>query len=118
MDCSDVQVNNAGIGSSGPLADGDLAALDRVFETNVRAVVHLTSLCIPHLENTKGCVLNVSSEAGIRPVRLGDFLPKHIFSLQLVFLSYYNLTKAALDQYTRCLAYELAPRGIRVNSIK
>ena len=30
----------------------------------------------------------------------------------------YNVSKAALDQFTRCVALELAPKQVRVNSVK
>lgn len=56
--------------------------LDWTFDLNIRrlkkalrkckfsyfSVVHLTSLCVPHLEKTKGCVVNVSSVVRMRPV--------------------------------------------------
>ena len=38
----------------------------RVMATNVRAVLHLTMLAVPHLEKTEGNVVNVSSVNGIR----------------------------------------------------
>ena len=40
--------------------------LHRVMATNVRAVLHLTMLAVPHLEKTEGNVVNVSSVNGIR----------------------------------------------------
>lgn len=98
----DVLINNAGIGMSDTAADINLSDFDRVFDTNVRAVINLTKLCIPHLEVTKGNVVNVSSVDGIKPY------PGNVS---------YGMSKAALDQYTKCAALDLAPKGIRVNSI-
>lgn len=41
---------------------------DTTINTNVRSVLHLISLAIPHLERTKGSIVNVSSVAGMKPV--------------------------------------------------
>lgn len=43
---------------------------DEIMATNVRSVIFLTKLCIPHIVKTKGTIVNVSSIAGIRPVSL------------------------------------------------
>ena len=69
---------------------------------NLRAVYHLTMLATPHLIETKGNIVNVSSVNGIR-------------SFPGVLA--YNISKAGLDQFTRCVALELAPKGVRVNSV-
>ncbi|KAL7743580.1 hypothetical protein ACLKA6_013385 [Drosophila palustris] len=98
----DVLVNNAGILGSGPLADLDMDEFDAVLNTNLRAVVLLTKAVLPHLLKTKGAVVNVSSCAGIRP-----------FAGALS----YGVSKAALDQFTKIVALELAPQGVRVNSV-
>ena len=39
-------------------------------------------------------------------------------SVQFAGVSYYCMSKAALDQFTKCLALEMAPHGVRVNSVK
>ena len=67
------------------------------------SVVQLTKLAIPHLIKSKGTIVNVSSLAGIRNTHR---------------LSFYSMTKTALDAFTRVLAYELAEKQVRVNSIK
>ena len=41
---------------------------EKVFNTNVRSVVLLTKLALPHIELTKGCVVNLSSDSGLKPV--------------------------------------------------
>ena len=58
--------------------------------------------CVPHLTATRGNVVNVSSLNGSRsfPGKLA-----------------YNMSKAAINQMTRCTALELASKGIRVNSV-
>ncbi|CAG9788174.1 unnamed protein product [Diatraea saccharalis] len=99
----DVLVNNAGYGGKAGILDG-IEPYDHIMKTNVRAVYLLTSLCTPHLVKTKGNIVNVSSVAAFRPIKDLHFLP-------------YCISKAALDQFTRCLAVELAKYGIRVNSV-
>ena len=66
----DVLVNNAGIGSTTAFGDdGYLETYDTVMNTNVRSVQVITLLVIPYLLKTKGNVVNISSVAGLRPVR-------------------------------------------------
>lgn len=98
----DVLVNNAGFSIRDNIAEADLSEFDRVFDTNVRAVINLTKLCVPHLEITKGNIVNVSSIAGLKPLR-------NVMT--------YCMSKAALDQLTKCSALDLSEKGIRVNSI-
>lgn len=98
----DVLVNNAGIVSFDTTSTMQMTEFDRLFDTNVRSVINLTKLCVPHLEKTKGNVVNVSSVSGMMPVSA---------------ITSYCMTKAALDQFTKCSALDLAPKGIRVNSI-
>lgn len=97
-----VLVNNAGILANDTASTIDLETFDRVFAINVRAVVELTKLAVPHLEKTKGNVVNISSIAGLH-------------SNQDV--TTYSMSKAALDMYTKCASLELAPSGIRVNGV-
>lgn len=64
--------------------------------------MELTQLAVPHLAETKGNIINISSVVGIR-----------------AFTNYlcYGMSKAALHHFTQCIALELAPKGIRVNSV-
>jgi len=98
----DVLVNNAGILDCGTIETTTLEQYDTVMNTNVRAIFHLTHLAVPHLIKTKGNIVNVSSVNGIRS-----------FPGVLV----YNMSKSAVDQFTRCCALELAGKGVRVNSV-
>lgn len=98
----DVLVNNAGIGDGGELLKTTMEQYDNVMNTNVRSVFHLTQLATPHLIKTKGNIVNISSVAGLRA--FGGF-------------SVYCMSKAAIDQFTRCLALELASEGVRVNAV-
>ena len=68
----DFLVNNAGGASQGGrLANPNLLKeFDQVIKLNVRSVVELTQLAVPHLEKTQGNVINISSVAGLRPVNI------------------------------------------------
>jgi len=102
MGSLDILVNNAGILEMGTIETTSLEQYDRIMNTNVRAVYQLTMLAVPHLVKTRGCVVNVSSVNGLR-------------SFPGVLA--YNISKSALDQMTRCVALELAPKQVRVNSV-
>lgn len=95
-------VNAAGIIGFGDWSATDLDAWDRMMDVNLRAVFDLTQRAIPALIGSRGAVVNVSSVTGIRA-----------FPGVLA----YCVSKAGLDQLTRCLALELAPRGVRVNAV-
>jgi NAD(P)-dependent dehydrogenase (short-subunit alcohol dehydrogenase family) len=73
-----------------------------MMNVNLRAVFHLTQLAAPHLERRPGNVVNVSSVTGLRA-----------FPGVLA----YCVSKAGVDQLTRCSALELAPKGVRVNAV-
>ncbi|KAI8120705.1 hypothetical protein FF38_10302 [Lucilia cuprina] len=98
----DVLVNNAGVLETGTIENTSLEQYDRVMNTNIRAVYQLTMLAVPELIKTKGSIVNVSSVNGIR-------------SFPGVLA--YNVSKAAVDQFTRCVALELALKGVRCNSV-
>lgn len=98
----DVLINNAGIVARNSVETIDLNEYDRIMNTNVRSIVQLSKLAVPHLEKTKGNILNVSSIAGLR-IRPNTFA--------------YSVSKAAVDQLTKSAALDLAPKGVRVNAI-
>ncbi|CAH0702885.1 unnamed protein product [Spodoptera exigua] len=98
----DILINNAGIMGVGSIEATSLDQYDRIMNTNVRGPYYLTMLATPHLVKSKGNIVNVSSVAGIRS-----------FSNVLA----YCVSKAALDQFTRCVSLELASKGVRVNAV-
>lgn len=98
----DVLVNNAGIMTMGSIENTSLNQYDSIMKTNVRGPYYLTMLATPHLVNSKGNIVNVSSVAGLRSF-------PNILA--------YCMSKAALDQFTRCVALELAGKGVRVNAV-
>jgi NAD(P)-dependent dehydrogenase (short-subunit alcohol dehydrogenase family) len=98
----DILVNAAGGLSSGTIENTTLGAWDAMLDVNLRAVFHLMQLAIPHLEPRRGNIVNVSSVTGLRA-----------FPGVLA----YCVSKAGVDQLTRCAALELAGKGIRVNAV-
>ncbi len=98
----DVLVNAAGHISTGSIETTSLADWDAMMNVNLRAAFHLMQLAAPHLIKTKGNIVNISSVTGLR-------------SFPGVLA--YCVSKAGVDQLTRCAALELAPQGVRVNAI-
>jgi NAD(P)-dependent dehydrogenase (short-subunit alcohol dehydrogenase family) len=98
----DVLVNSAGIIKNGNIENTTLDDWDKMMHINVRSVFLLIQKCVPYLEETRGNVVNVSSVTGTRA-----------FPNVLA----YCVSKAAVDQLTRCTALELAPKRIRVNAV-
>jgi NAD(P)-dependent dehydrogenase (short-subunit alcohol dehydrogenase family) len=98
----DCLVNSAGIISTGSIKDTSFADWNALMTLNLNSVFLLTQACVPHLVASKGSIVNVSSVTGLRsfPGRLG-----------------YCVSKAAVDQLTRCAALELAADGVRVNAV-
>ncbi|MFJ8158170.1 SDR family NAD(P)-dependent oxidoreductase [Streptomyces sp. NPDC094468] len=95
-------VNNAGATAVMPLAETDKKVVQDLFALNVVAPSLLAHEALPHLRETSGTILNLSSTYGHRPMAGG---------------AHYAATKAAVEQLTRSWALELAAEGVRVNSI-
>jgi NAD(P)-dependent dehydrogenase (short-subunit alcohol dehydrogenase family) len=98
----DVLINAAGILKGGRIEDTTFELWDEMMNINLRSVFHLMKLAVPHLEISRGNIVNVSSVTGPR-------------SFPGVLA--YCVSKAAVDQLTRCAALELAAKGIRVNAV-
>lgn len=98
----DVLVNAAGHISSGTVENTNLGAWDAMLNINLRAVFLLMQKAAPSLVERSGNVVNVSSVTGLRA-----------FPGVLA----YCVSKAGLDQLTRCAALELAVKGVRVNAV-
>lgn len=98
----DVLVNAAGHLSSGTIENTSQEAWDAMLEINLRAPFMLMQQALPSLIARRGNVVNVSSVTGLRA-----------FPGVLA----YCVSKAGLDQLTRCAALELAAQGVRVNAV-
>jgi NAD(P)-dependent dehydrogenase (short-subunit alcohol dehydrogenase family) len=98
----DVLVNAAGAMATGTLAATTDDAWDAMMAVNLSAPFRLMRAAASHLIERKGCVVNVSSVNGLR-------------SFPGVLA--YSVSKAGVDQLTRCAAIELAPLGVRVNAV-
>ena len=98
----DALVNAAGIIASGTVADTTDDAFDTMMDINVRASFRMIRASVPALTERAGAVVNVSSVTGTR-------------SFPGVLA--YCVSKAAVDQLTRCAALDLAPHRVRVNAV-
>lgn len=100
--CITTLVNNAGGGGPKPF-DMPMEDFRWAYELNVFALFRLTQLAAPHIQSAGGgAVLNISSMAGEnKNVRMAS----------------YGSSKAAANHLTRNIAFDLGPRGIRVNAI-
>ncbi|TNE47105.1 MAG: SDR family oxidoreductase [Deltaproteobacteria bacterium] len=98
----DVLVNAAGIIGSGTIENTTREAWDTMMQLNTRSPFYLMQLAMPALIESQGNVVNVSSVTGVR-------------SFPGVLT--YCVSKAALDQLTRCAALDVASKGVRINAI-
>jgi len=98
----DALVNAAGVIASGSVTDTTDDGWDQMMDVNVRAPFRLIRAAAPALVERRGAVVNVSSVAGPRA---------------FPGLASYCVSKAAVDQLTRCAALDLAPQGVRVNAV-
>ncbi len=99
-------VNNAAVFGLSSVKTTSEADYDKMMNVNLKSPMLLTQACLPYLikEADRGAsIVNVSSIAGTRS--FPNLLP-------------YSMSKAALDQFTKCTALELAEHRIRVNSVK
>ena len=99
----DVIVNNAGITMNRPFLKVTPEQFDTLYNVNIRAMFFATQSAVPAMiEQGQGVVINLSS------VHAFTGMSEH---------TVYAGTKAAIVAFTRVLALELAPKGIRVNAI-
>lgn len=99
----DVIVNNAGVWYGGLVQDMASQNIDELFNVNIKAMIELTKGFVPGMvERHSGNIINISSMWG----QVGASCE-----------SVYSATKGAVDAFTKSLAKELGPSGIRVNAV-
>ncbi len=100
----DVLINNAGIGLSGPFAEQDLDAVDRLVALNVLALTTLTRLVLPGmLARRRGRILNVASVVAYQPGGPG--------------MAAYYATKSFVLSFSKGLARELSGTGVTTTAL-
>lgn len=101
----DILVNNAGIFPKiKPLHEISEEEWNDVIDVNLTGQFRFTKAVIPHLMKTNGCIVNVSSDAGLK-------------SFENFEADAYTASKAALVLLTKALAVEYAKYKIRVNCV-
>lgn len=100
----DVLVNNAGYGYRSAVEEGEISAVETLYQTNLFGPIELIKAVLPKMREQKsGYILNVTSIAAARSA---------------VGSGYYASSKAALELLTNGLMKELAPLGIKAMVIQ
>lgn len=97
-------INNAGTNRPGPFVDASHENFDLMINLNVRAAFFAAQAVAKRMVGSgiSGSIINMSSQMG------------HVGSAGR---SLYCMTKWAMEGFSRCMALELAPHGIRVNTL-
>ena len=100
----DVLVNNAGIGSFGPLESTPMSKTRALFETNTFGTIAMTQAVLPQFRAQKsGLIVNVTSSVTLAPMPL---------------VAVYTASKMAIEGFTASLALELSSFGIAVKLVE
>lgn len=100
----DILVNNSGsLVERRMLHDVDLSYLQTVMDINLKTMMLVTKACLPFFNEGNGSIINMASLAGRKGGHAGSLV--------------YSTAKGAVLTWTRSLAGELAPKGIRVNAV-
>ena len=99
----DILINNAGVSISGLVQDVSDSDWDALMGANLRGMFNLCREFVPGMvERKSGCIVNISSMWG---------------QTGASFESVYSASKGGVDAFTKALAKELGPSGIRVNAV-
>jgi NAD(P)-dependent dehydrogenase (short-subunit alcohol dehydrogenase family) len=98
----DALVNTAGVWREGPTENCSEADYDVVVDVNLKGTFFLCAAAIAHLKRTQGGIVNISSDAG----RQGN-----------TGAAAYCASKGGVTIFTKALALELAPQGVRANVV-
>jgi 2-deoxy-D-gluconate 3-dehydrogenase len=101
----DVLVNNAGIYPMAPVLEMEPELFDRVQRVNLRGAVFMAKAAAARMveQQSGGAIVNIASIDSLHPSMVG--------------LAAYDSSKGGILMFTKALALELAPHGIRVNAI-
>lgn len=99
----DALINSAGIYFERAIEDVEEAAFDRMLSVNLKGTYFMTKYAVEIMKKQgRGCIVNVSSDAGLQ----GNML-----------CSTYCASKGAVNMFTKAMALELGPFGIRINAV-
>jgi meso-butanediol dehydrogenase/(S,S)-butanediol dehydrogenase/diacetyl reductase len=98
----DVIVNNAGVGPAGQATDIEVDDWHGVIDVNLHGVFYCCKFALPHLLETDGCIVNISSVAGLQATEAGPA---------------YSASKGGVVNLTRQLALDYAAEDVRINAI-
>jgi short-subunit dehydrogenase len=99
----DLLVNNAGLGSSGPFADGSIDTYRQIIDLNVEALVELSHAAVgPMVSRRRGWIMNMSS--------LGGHAPGPGFAV-------YSATKAFVTSFSESLHEEVRRSGVVITAV-
>lgn len=98
----DLLVNDAGVGLVGNFETHDIKDIEKMLILNILSLTKLCYLFLPQLKNSKGKILNVSSQAAFGPQP---------------YMAAYGATKAYVLSLTEALRVELEDTGVTVHSL-
>ncbi len=99
----DILVNNAGVAFPKPFTDMSISDWDKVQGVHVRGMFLCSHFVVPSMiERGKGNIINMVGSFGIKPEGL---------------FAHVSAAKASMIAFTRALAHELSPQGVRVNAV-
>jgi 3-oxoacyl-[acyl-carrier protein] reductase len=99
----DILFNNAGMNIRKRFEDYTEADYDRVLDVHMKGMFFMAQAVYPAMvARGRGCIVNVASQRGLKGA---------------VNSAPYRAAKAAIIGFTRALACEAAPRGVRVNAV-
>jgi NAD(P)-dependent dehydrogenase (short-subunit alcohol dehydrogenase family) len=100
----DVLINNAGIGTGGPVEVQDIATMQLLFDTNVVGCQRMARAALPKMRAAKaGQIINISSQLG---------------RVMVPNMGLYSATKFALESMSEQMAYELVPFGVDMTIVQ
>jgi len=98
----EILVNSAGVGSRGSIENLDSETRREILDTNLDGTMRTTKAALPHLKETRGCIVNVSSVYGLVGGK---------------YAAAYSAAKGGVVRFTQQVAYDYADDGVRVNGV-